>query len=67
MMPLIALAGVFAALSARGVGQLGAWMGTRGIRGASSRWGPFAGALIVVLVLAWDIFSQLQTIARFYG
>jgi energy-converting hydrogenase Eha subunit C len=67
MMPLIALAGVCAALSARGAGQLGAWIGARGIRGASSRWGPIAGALIVVLVLAWDIFSQLQTVARFYG
>ncbi len=67
MMPLIALAGVWAALSARGAGQVGAWIGARGIRGASSRWGPVAGALIVALVLAWDIFSQLQTIARFYG
>ena len=51
-LPLIALLGAAVAMSARGAGR---------------RWGPAVGALIVVLFLAWDIFSQLQTIARFYG
>jgi hypothetical protein len=51
-LPLIALLGAGIALSARGAGR---------------RFGPAAGALIVVLFLAWDVFSQLQTIARFYG
>jgi 4-amino-4-deoxy-L-arabinose transferase-like glycosyltransferase len=36
-------------------------------RGAGRRWGPPVGALIVVLFLAHDLFSQLQVIARFYG
>jgi 4-amino-4-deoxy-L-arabinose transferase-like glycosyltransferase len=36
-------------------------------RGAGRRWGPPVGALIVVLFLGHDIFSQLQVIARFYG
>jgi hypothetical protein len=36
-------------------------------RGAGRRWGPVLGALLVVLFLAHDIFSQLQVIARFYG
>jgi hypothetical protein len=36
-------------------------------RGAGRRWGPPVGALIVVLFLAHDIFSQLQVIARYYG
>jgi hypothetical protein len=31
------------------------------------RGGPAAGALIVVLFLAHDIFSQLLVVARFYG
>ncbi len=36
-------------------------------RGAGRRWGPPVGALVVVLFLAHDVFSQLQVIARFYG
>jgi 4-amino-4-deoxy-L-arabinose transferase-like glycosyltransferase len=52
LLPLLALLGAMLALSARGAGR---------------RWGPAAGALIVVLFLAHNIFSQLQVIARFYG
>lgn len=52
LLPLLALWGAVLALAARGAGR---------------RWGPVAGALIVVLVFAHDIFSQLQVIARFYG
>jgi 4-amino-4-deoxy-L-arabinose transferase-like glycosyltransferase len=37
------------------------------VRGAGRRWGAAAGALIVVLVIAHDLFSQLQEIARYYG
>ena len=36
-------------------------------RGAGRRWGPAAGASIVVLFLAHDIFSQLLVVSRFYG
>jgi 4-amino-4-deoxy-L-arabinose transferase-like glycosyltransferase len=52
LLPLLPLFGAALALSARGAGR---------------RWGPVAGALIVVLFLAHDIFSQLQVISRFYG
>jgi hypothetical protein len=52
LLPLLPLAGVILALAARGAGK---------------RWGPATGALIVVLFLAHDIFSQLQVVARFYG
>jgi 4-amino-4-deoxy-L-arabinose transferase-like glycosyltransferase len=51
-LPLLPLLGAVVALAARGAGK---------------RWGPAAGALIVVLFLAHDIFSQLQVIARFYA
>ncbi len=37
------------------------------VRGAGRRWAPVAGAAIVVLFLAHDVFSQLQVIARYYG
>jgi Predicted membrane protein (DUF2142) len=37
------------------------------VRGAGRRWAPVAGATVVVLFLAHDIFSQLQVIARYYG
>jgi hypothetical protein len=37
------------------------------VRGAGRRWGAAAGALIVVLFIAHDVFSQLQVIARYYG
>jgi 4-amino-4-deoxy-L-arabinose transferase-like glycosyltransferase len=36
-------------------------------RGGGRRWGAAAGALIVVLFMAHDLFSQLQVIARYYG
>jgi hypothetical protein len=52
LLPLLALLGAMLVLSARGAGR---------------RWGPATGALIVVLFLAHNIFSQLQVIARFYG
>jgi Predicted membrane protein (DUF2142) len=52
LLPMLALLGAALVLSARGAGR---------------RWGPAVGALIVVLFLAHDIFSQLQVISRFYG
>jgi len=52
LMPLLALGGAAFALSARGAGR---------------RWGPVVGALMVVLFLSHDVFSQLQVIARYYG
>ncbi len=52
LLPLLPLAAAVLALAARGAGR---------------RWGPVAGALIVVLFLAHDIFSQLLVVARFYG
>jgi predicted membrane protein DUF2142 len=36
-------------------------------RGAGRRWGPPVGALIVLLILAHDIFSQLLVVGRYYG
>ncbi len=35
-------------------------------RGAGRRWGPAVGTLIVLLILAHDIFSQLLEIGRYY-
>jgi 4-amino-4-deoxy-L-arabinose transferase-like glycosyltransferase len=52
LLPLIPLLGAGIALAARGGGR---------------RWGPVLGMGIVLLFLAHDIFSQLQTVARFYG
>ena len=52
LLPMVALWGAVLALAARGAGR---------------RWGPAVGALLVVLVLAHDIFSQLQVVARYYG
>ncbi len=52
MLPLIALLGAAIALAARGAGR---------------RWGPSVGALLVVLFLAHDVFSQLLEVARFYA
>lgn len=52
LLPLVGLWGVVLALAARGAGR---------------RWGPAVGALIVVLVIANDVFGQLQVIARYYG
>jgi hypothetical protein len=51
LLPMLPLIGAGLALSARGAGR---------------RWGPAAGTLIVVLLLAHNIFSQLQVISRFY-
>jgi hypothetical protein len=36
-------------------------------RGAGRRWGPPLGALIVLLILAQDVFSQLLVVGRYYG
>jgi hypothetical protein len=52
LLPMIALMGAILALAARGAGR---------------RWGPVAGALIVLLVLAHDLFSQLLVVSRYYG
>jgi 4-amino-4-deoxy-L-arabinose transferase-like glycosyltransferase len=52
LLAMLPLLGVVLALAARGAGR---------------RWGPAAGALILVLFLGHDLFSQLQTIARYYG
>jgi 4-amino-4-deoxy-L-arabinose transferase-like glycosyltransferase len=52
LLPLVALYGGGLALAARGAGR---------------RWGPVAGVLIVVLLIAHDIASQLLEISRFYG
>jgi 4-amino-4-deoxy-L-arabinose transferase-like glycosyltransferase len=52
LLPLLPLLGAVLALAARGAGR---------------RWGPVAGALIVSLFLAHDLFSQLQVVARYYG
>ncbi|HLM85441.1 MAG TPA: DUF2142 domain-containing protein [Solirubrobacteraceae bacterium] len=51
-LPMLALLGAALALAARGAGR---------------RWGPPVGALLVILLLAHDLFSQLQVVARFYG
>jgi hypothetical protein len=37
------------------------------VRGAGRRWAPVLGAALVVLFLSYDVFSQLQVIARYYG
>jgi len=52
MLPLLPLLALVLALAARGAGR---------------RWGPAVGAVLIMLFLAHDIFSQLQTVARFYG
>jgi hypothetical protein len=52
LLPLLPLFGAVLALAARGAGR---------------RWGPVAGALIVVLILAHDVFSQLLVVARYYA
>lgn len=52
LLPLLAMWGTVLALAARGAGR---------------RWGPVVGAVLIALVLAHDLFSQLQVIARYYG
>lgn len=37
------------------------------VRGAGRRWAPVAGAALVVSFLGYDLFSQLQVVARYYG
>lgn len=52
LFPMLALLGAVLALAARGAGK---------------RWGPATGVLIVVLILAQDIFSQLLVVSHYYG
>jgi 4-amino-4-deoxy-L-arabinose transferase-like glycosyltransferase len=52
LLPLLPLLGAGVALTARGAGR---------------RWGPVVGALIIVLFLAHDIFSQLLVAGRYYS
>jgi len=52
LFPMLVLLGAIFALAARGAGR---------------RWGPAGGTLIVVLVLAQDIFTQLLFVSRYYG
>jgi hypothetical protein len=52
LLPLLPLLGVALALAARGAGR---------------RWGPSVGVLIIVLVLAHDIFSQMLVVSRYYA
>jgi 4-amino-4-deoxy-L-arabinose transferase-like glycosyltransferase len=52
LLPLIPLVGLALALSTRGAGR---------------RWELAVGVLVVVLFLGWDVASQLQVIARYYG
>lgn len=52
LLPLLPLFGAAISIAARGAGR---------------RLGPAIGVLLMLLVLAHDIFSQLQVIARFYG
>jgi len=52
LLPLVVLWAAILALAARGAGR---------------RWGPAVGALIVLLIIGHDIFSQLQVVARYYG
>lgn len=51
LLPMLALLGAAIALAVRGAG----------------RWAPIAGATLIVLFLAHDLFSQLQVIARYYS
>lgn len=52
LLPMVALFGAVLALAARGAGR---------------RWGPAVGALLVMVILAQDIFSQLLVISRYYA
>jgi hypothetical protein len=36
-------------------------------RGAGRKWGPVVGVLLVMLLLAHDVLSQLLVVGRFYG
>jgi len=52
LLPMIPLLGAAVALAVRGAGR---------------RWAVPVGGAMIVLFLAHDVFSQLQTVARFYG
>ncbi len=52
LMPMLVLFGAALALAARGAGR---------------RWGPAVGALLVLVILGHDIFSQLLVISRYYA
>jgi hypothetical protein len=39
---------------------------TLAARGAGKRWGPAVGTLIVIMLIAHDIFSQLLIVSRYY-
>jgi 4-amino-4-deoxy-L-arabinose transferase-like glycosyltransferase len=51
LLPMLPLLGAVVTLAVRGAG----------------RWAPATGAVILVVFLAHDIFSQLQVVARYYG
>jgi 4-amino-4-deoxy-L-arabinose transferase-like glycosyltransferase len=40
---------------------------TLAVRGAGRRWAPVVGAALVVLIFGYDVVSQLQVVARYYG
>jgi 4-amino-4-deoxy-L-arabinose transferase-like glycosyltransferase len=40
---------------------------TLAVRGAGRRWAPVVGVALVVLLFGYDVVSQLQVIARYYG
>jgi 4-amino-4-deoxy-L-arabinose transferase-like glycosyltransferase len=52
LLPLLPLYGALIALAARGAGR---------------RWGPVAGAVLVVLAMAHSLFAELLTVARYYS
>ncbi len=52
LLPMLVLFGAVLALAARGAGR---------------RWGPAVGALLVLVILGHNIFSQLLMISRYYG
>ena len=52
LLPLLSLLGAVVAVAVRGAGR---------------RWMAVVGATLVVLFLAHDLFSQLQTVARYYS
>ena len=52
LLPMVVLLGATLALAARGAGR---------------RWGPTVGVLIIVLIFAHDLFSQLLVVSRYYG
>lgn len=52
LMPMLVLFGAVLALAARGAGR---------------RWGPAVGALLVLVILGQDIFSQLLVVSRYYA